>query len=139
MQTPFTEHRTSVGKFRPANKTKRSPNTNANEPFTVQPFLEHRTERSPFQVEQNIEQNSEHRTLTCGQRAVFHVFLHARGGSRRMHTPCCRKRSTSHHRMLTTHCSTNRPSQQSSTGATAQATTGCPQRHHRIQTQALPK
>ena len=53
-----TVHRTDVGRFWPANTTKRSPNTNANKPFTVQPFNEHRTQRSPLSPEQNVEHNN---------------------------------------------------------------------------------
>ena len=58
LRTPFTEHRTDVGRFWPANTTKRSPNTNTNKPFTVQPFNEHRTQRSPLSPEQNVEHNN---------------------------------------------------------------------------------
>ena len=58
MTTAFTEHRTDVGRFWPANTTKRSPNTNTNKPFNVQPFTEHRTQRSPLSSEQNVEHNN---------------------------------------------------------------------------------
>ena len=58
LTTTFTEHRTDVGRFWPANTTKRSPNTNTNKPFNVQPFNEHRTQRSPLSPEQNVEHNN---------------------------------------------------------------------------------